>query len=126
VSEASAYLRVTAVPEGEAPLSVREQWVGLRLPLHPRALRPRRVRTFGVVSGPRGALAQLVALCLGRTASARGYVVEAAPAIDILRQQSPEAAAWWQANAPHMLRPRRYFVFAEHCGQVEARSRSIA
>lgn len=114
------YLHVTAVPDGEAPLSVREKWVGLRLPLHAAAERSREARTFGVLSGPRRTSARLFALFMGRSIPARGYVVEAARAIEILRQQSPEAAARWQANAPHMLRPGRYFLFAENCGHVEA------
>ena len=120
MNRVSAYLRVTAVPDGEAPLSVREKWVGLRLPLHPSAQDPRRARTFGVLSGPRRTMARLAALFLGRSAPGYGYLVEAAAAVDVLRQQHPEAAAWWQANAPHMLRPRSYFLFAESCGHVEA------
>jgi hypothetical protein len=41
-------------PAGEAPLWVREKWVGLRLPVVLREAKPVRALTAGVLTGPRG------------------------------------------------------------------------
>jgi hypothetical protein len=35
-----------------------------------------------------------------------------------LEKKSPEAAAWWRANVPHMTNPLRAFLFSESVCQV--------
>lgn len=113
----TAHLRITTVPPGEA-LWVRERWVGLSLPLAPSNAKPRRLLTSGVLSGPDRFLSRIAALLAGRLKRESGYAVEARIAVEVLARHSPEAAAWWCANAPHRLRPGRYFVFDAASGHV--------
>jgi hypothetical protein len=111
-------VRIIAVPPGEAPLWVREKWVGLELPL----LRWASAGTFigfGAVSGPRTWLAQIWALLRGGSQRIYGFVVDASRAVDILDRASPEAAAWWRENAAEPVRPGRGLIFhAEACDVV--------
>ena len=103
-------IRITSVPPGEAPLWVREKWVGLELP----TIAPPQARvysTVGTVSGPISCLGLLVAFLRGRTEKTSGYVVSGQAALKALSEVSPEAAAWWRANAPNFVRPGRYLVF---------------
>jgi hypothetical protein len=44
-------------------------------------------------------------------------VVDARTAVDILARHAPEAAAWWEREAPHCLAPGRKFLF--HAGVCE-------
>jgi hypothetical protein len=73
-----------------------------------------------VLSGPRGFLASVGALLTGRLKRRSGFLVETQAAIAVLAKSSPEAAAWWQQNTPHLLRPKRYFVFPDDVGHVES------
>jgi hypothetical protein len=108
-------VRIIAVPPGEAPLWVREKWVGLELPLlHWSSART--FTSFGAVSGPRTYLAQRWAYLRGRSDRVYGFVVDASRAVDILDRASPEAAAWWRENAAEFVLPTRGLVFhAEAC-----------
>jgi hypothetical protein len=119
VTSERVVLRITAVPPGEAPLAIREQWVGVALPLAPALRTPRRARTFGVLTGPRRRIARLVARILGKTVSQRGYVVSALPAVETLGLTHPKAAQWWRENTPHLMRRGGFFLFPEDTGQVE-------
>jgi hypothetical protein len=98
VTKASPSVRIIGVPPGEAPLWVREKWVGLELPLtrYPTA---RDTFTFGVLSQPVSCLAQFWA-------------------VEVLERSSPEAAAWWREHAPQYLAPKRYLVFHENVCEV--------
>jgi hypothetical protein len=111
-------LRIEAVPPGEAPQWVREQWVGLALPLAGRQSSPRSVLTSGVMSGPKSLWASLAALISGKLVRRTGYVVETSAAVAILATKSPEAAAWWRENTPWLGRPGRYFVSPYEVGRV--------
>ena len=118
MSETASSLQITQVPPGEAPLWVREQWVGLVLPLAQRRQSPLAFLTSGVVSGPKTGLSRLAALLTGRLKRESGYRVDTQAAVAILAGRRPEAAAWWRENAPHVLRPGRYFVFHRDAGHV--------
>ncbi len=59
-------LRITSVPPGEAPLWVREKWVGLSLPLAQRKAQALSLFTSGVLSGPRGFFSSIGALLAGK------------------------------------------------------------
>jgi hypothetical protein len=108
-------VRIIAVPPGEAPLWVREKWVGLELPLLCWPSTGKLIG-FGAVSGPRTFLAQIWALLRGRSQRIYGFIVDAARAVDILDRASPEAAAWWRENAAELILPERGLVFhAEVC-----------
>ncbi len=113
-------VRIVAVPPGEAPPEVRQAWVGLCLPIRPTLFgrRRRRMKTFGVLSGPR-TLGALLRAMVGLEAI-EGYAVPVLPAIAILEQVHPAAAGWWRAHASHMLQPGRHFGFpAEVCVEVD-------
>ena len=114
----ASQLRITSVPSGEAPLWVREKWVGLSLPLAQRKAQALSLFTSGVLSGPRGFFSSIGALLAGKLERRSGFLVEARAAIAVLAKSSPEAAAWWHENTPHLLRPKRYFVFPQGVGHV--------
>ena len=103
-------VRIVRAPIGEAPVWVRQAWIGLTLPLAPSA-RSGRWRSVGVLSGPRSFVGFLLAWITGRTEIIEGYPVMAAEAVDRLSHQNAEAAAWWREHAPHLLRPRGVFLF---------------
>jgi hypothetical protein len=46
--------------------------------------------------------------------------MESIRAVDILSASSPDAAAWWRENTPHLFAPDRYLVF--HEGSKTAKS----
>jgi hypothetical protein len=118
VNKKSMAVRIIAVPPGEAPLWVREKWVGLTLPTYFSS--PKTSLTIGVVSGPRTRLGQLWAILRGRAARTSGYAVDGNRAVEILASSSPEAAAWWREHAAELVAPKRRLVFpAEACQVVE-------
>jgi len=108
-----ASIRITSVPPGEAPVNVREAWVGLKLPLQHET--PRRYLGSGVLSGPRSTFQTLVHLFTFRLKVQTGFVVPSLIAIEILERTQPNAARWWRENASHTARPKRYFLFSSDC-----------
>ena len=110
-------VRIVAVPPGEAPFWVRQKWVGLDLPVV-RYSAHRKFFSFGVLSYPRSWLAQWAAIFHGRAQGDAGYAVEAAPAVEVLARVSPEAAAWWRENVPHLIAPNCYLVFHEEVCRI--------
>ena len=104
---------------GEAPLWVREKWVGLALPLARQEDSPGAFLTSGVLSGPKTFFSQLLALLSGRLTREAGYAVETHRAMAALAVASPEALTWWQENVPYVEQSNRYFVFQAHVGHVE-------
>jgi hypothetical protein len=107
-------VRILAVPPGEAPQWVREKWVGLELPLAQLSSEAQARRSAGVLTGPRGFLLSVGALLRGELHKRSGFVVNVLEAIAVLERVSPEAAQWWRANAAHLMKPSRYFLFPEH------------
>jgi hypothetical protein len=118
VSLGAQRIRIIAIPPGEAPPWVREQWVGLELPLAQLSRRARSRTVFGVLSGPRGQLARWLAILTGRARRESGYAVSVSDAVAVLEGKSPEAAAWWRTNVPDMTSPFRCFLFSESVCQV--------
>ena len=118
MSLGAARIRIIAIPPGEAPPWVREQWVGLELPLAQRSRTARPRRVFGVLTGPRDLLARWFAILSGRARRESGYAVRVTDAIAVLEGKSPEAAAWWRTNVPHMTSPFRCFLFSENACMV--------
>jgi len=110
-------IRIVAAPPGEAPLWVREKWVGLDLPVT-RYSACSGFLGLSVPSTPRSWLGQWAAVVRGRAEPVAGYAVEASPAVGILSTVSAEAAAWWREHAPHLIAPRRYLVFHEEVCRV--------
>jgi hypothetical protein len=110
-------VRIVAVPPGEAPLWVRQKWVGLDLPVV-RYAAHRKFLAFGVLSIPQSWPAQWAAILRGRAERVAGYAVEAALAVGILAKVNPDAAAWWRENTPHLIAPKRYLVFHEEVCRI--------
>src|SRR4029450_1901344 len=108
-----ASIRITSIPPGEAPVAVRSAWVGVELPL--KRKNPQRYLGSGVLSGPRSAIQTLIHLFTFRLKVHTGFVVPSLTAVEILERTQPTAARWWRENAPHTMRPRRYFLFPPEC-----------
>lgn len=81
-------IRITKVPAGEAPLWVREAWVGTVIPCDPY---------FGYGDNPEKGV-----LSLKENDGVRrklcSFAVLQEDAIGILRDYSPRAAMWWQIH----------------------------
>ena len=113
------FVRFISVPPGEAPLNVRRAWVGLVVPLDTRfGNQPRQVSVFGVVTGPRDLLVRLWDVLTGKAPKVDGFILPARQCVDLLEGKDPKAAAWWRENAPHMLAPGKFFVFAADACEV--------
>ena len=102
-----AIVRIKTVPPGEAPVWVRQMWVGLELPLI----------AGQVQADHQGALGVLSRRPVQPPAS---YAVDANTAFTILESASPEAAAWWRENAPDIAKPGFQLVFpADVCERLD-------
>jgi hypothetical protein len=111
-------VKIIDVPAGEAPLHVREAWVGLVLPIVGR--RSFRLWTSGVLTGARTPWGRLWAALRGRWRKREGYAVDAAEAIRLLALERADAAQWWRENASHLIASRRRFLFdRDVCQPVE-------
>jgi len=77
-------IRIVSVPPGEAPLWVREKWVGLQLPLVPGKAKPGSFRTSGVLTGPRNSLSRIWRLIAGQMPRQTGYAVDVDAALQVL------------------------------------------
>ncbi len=113
------YLVITAVPFGDAPLWVREKWIGVSVPLAQSSDKALNVRTVSVLSKTNHILGFLFACLFGRTKRETGFLVESKLAIELLARSSPEAANWWYENTPQLLKLNQYFLFDEQCGHTE-------
>ncbi len=103
-------IKIISTPPGEAPLEIREAWIGIVLPLAESKIR--NGSTFGVLSWPGGLFQQWWEILRGCAKNESTYAVNAKTAIEILEASKPEAAAWWRENAPQLLVPYRRFGFA--------------
>lgn len=88
------YIRIISVPKGNAPLSIRKQWLGLKLPLD---------------GGLDTKSAQKNIKRRHRLKD--GFVVNAAQALTVLNKSSPMAGNWWRRNLPPV--PDNQLVFAK-------------
>jgi hypothetical protein len=102
-------VKIVGVPAGEAPLHIREAWVGMALPIVGR--KSVRLWTSGVLTAARTPWGRIWAALRGRWRKREGYVVDAAEAIRLLARERPDAAQWWQQNAAHFIEARRRFLF---------------
>jgi hypothetical protein len=113
-------VRIVQTPPGEAPLEVREAWVGLVLPLRAGEAGPREILTKGVLTGPRSYLGYLFARLLRRFKVVHGFCVDAVGAVQVLARHDARAADWWQTHAPAFVQPGATLIFhAEVCELVD-------
>jgi hypothetical protein len=104
---------------GEAPLWVREKWVGLELPLAQKTMEPLRLYVgSGVLTGPKTWIAEILTWLTGRLKPESGFLAGVVAAVEILERTSPEAAAWWRENAGYLMHPRKTFLFQADCCHV--------
>lgn len=105
------YIRIVAIPPGEAPLWVREKWVGLCLPVADDR-GSRNAYVSGVLSGPPNR-------CAPENPSKQdGYAVYGRDAISELQKAAPDAAAWWRNHASRLLAPDRKLLFQTACCEL--------
>src|SRR5207253_2971180 len=103
----SVRVRIVTIPPGEAPEEVRRAWVGLELPLivgqvHTEHIAAQQAVSHQAVNAP------------------NSYAVEGRAAVAILEAASPDAAAWWRQNAPHVLASGYQLIFpADVCERLD-------
>ena len=107
-----AKIRIVAVPPGQAPKWVREQWVGLELPVAENTPSPEDSQVGVNYGKPREFIETILEGPTEETENEfwqrvtskykpeniGGYPVETRIAIEILRKKSPAAAQWWEEN----------------------------
>ena len=94
-------VKIIDVPPGEAPDWVRNEWVGLSLPLAENV--PSVTHAIGVLGG--------------EVKNPSGYHVETEKAIQILEEKSPEAAQWWKNQIiPSLM---KWLVFKEDVCELQ-------
>lgn len=109
-------IRITSVPPGDAPLWVRQKWVGVEL-TSVLSSEPKNFRSASVLA-PSSFFASLRRLITGQSRKVNGYPVQVTSAIAALEKSSPQAAMWWRSTTPELLSPHRLFVFDASVCQV--------
>ena len=111
-------IKIIATPSGEAPLWVRQAWIGLELPLLIPGLHI--VPVMGVITG-QSALHRLgYRLGLLRSEVMTGYFVNSSIAISLLLEQNESAAIWWETHLPQYLDSGQNFVFDARACEIQA------
>jgi hypothetical protein len=95
--------RIIAVPPGQAPLWVRQAWVGLVLPMDKPPSVPSIVPRIGAVTST----------FVGGVTPTK-FSVKFRTALPILRKANPEAANWWETESHPAFRldPLALLIFA--------------
>ena len=94
------YVRITAMPHGDAPDAIRAAWIGLTLPLctttypQPRSIPAAKQSLVG---------------------DATAYVVDTLAAVAVLASTHPSAAAWWRENRSALLVAGGKWVYPANC-----------
>lgn len=90
------YIRIFKVPKGEAPLKIREKWVGIVLPCDPIAGYSDNKTDYSILTRQ-------------QVEKFYGFSVPQDLAIENLEQINPEAANWWKNLG--FPKPNEYFGF---------------
>lgn len=111
-------IEIVSTPMGDAPLKVRQAWIGLILPLLPGSadvpVRAPAVSVFAISTGWQSWLRWLFRRPYPAV-DFTGYYVPSAEAIRILAEGSPHAAQWWRRNMPSLLQFDASLVFDAGC-----------
>ena len=94
-------IRIIAVPPGEAPLEIREQWVGLILPLADGMPGTWQLQTTGVITGELSDEETI------------GYAVEFSEAMAALAETAPDAVKWWKTNTLYLFEEEGVLIFEQ-------------
>ena len=116
----NGWIRINSTPFGEAPLWVRQSWIGIDLPLAGPTLVDAPI--YGVLSSQSWWNRLWFRLGFLPKQRISGYLVEMATAVDLLRKHAPEAAAWWLQHVPEVAwRDGRRFIFdSASCQRIAA------
>ena len=111
-------IEIVSTPLGDAPLKVRQAWIGLILPLHETSFAgPESIpglSVFAASTGVQSWFRWLFRRPYPET-TFTGYIVPSAEAIRILGESAPAAADWWRRNVPAFLHPEATFLFDADC-----------
>ncbi|MFV8781137.1 hypothetical protein ACNKU7_01830 [Microbulbifer sp. SA54] len=102
-------LLITSTPSGFAPDWVREQWIGMKLPL-----------TAGALNGDLeiDEIPPEVDASSGKSIHYNSPIVLALDAFELLKEKSPEAWEWWHNNCPDLFASEAALVFNEGSWEV--------
>ena len=92
-----ASIKIVSIPPGQAPESVRKEWIGVVIPLLPE--QEDDVIGCGVLDG------------VPSNENRGGYQVSARVAVDEVKKKAPEAGQWWEENLDGL--DDMNFVFAK-------------
>lgn len=92
-------MRITSVPNGQAPLHIREKWIGVEIPF----IEMGTPKSVGVIDGK-------------PVKRHEAFTVNQTEALTALREKSPEAADWWK-NMGFPI-PGIHFTFNIECAEV--------
>ena len=97
-------VKITSMPPGGAPVAIREQWIGVEMPLEQGPSEPGILRSVtGGKPNPK---------------SYGGFPVKTEDAIQALREQGREEAAEWWENWFLSSPSGKTLVFAASCGEL--------
>lgn len=108
-------IRIINTPPGEAPIEIRNGWIGIELPLAKDGLQ--NCGTFGVLTGPKTIIGKWLNVLMGRYGRESGYIVEGSTALKLLRDHNHSAASWWVENT-YFDKSGKYMFFHEHVCEV--------
>jgi hypothetical protein len=104
-SARSEHISVKRAPIGEAPLEIRQAWIGVTLPTLESGF-PQTTTGYGVLTKSPCVI--------------HGYKVNGRLAVETLARTNPAAAQWWRNNDPQVLEDGRYLIFPVECCTPEA------
>ncbi len=101
---ATGRIRIIKIPDGEAPIEIRQAWVGLTLPCDPYLGYPDKGLERGVLTNEEAPRNRC------------GFSAPQDEAIAILAQSNPKAATWWKEHG--FPQPDQRFGFAEKEAEI--------
>ncbi|HEY8027316.1 MAG TPA: hypothetical protein VIF60_22425 [Burkholderiaceae bacterium] len=118
-------IQIVSTPPGEAPLEIRQAWIGTVLPVANNSPIPIKVPVVGVLTGRR-TFAQRIWRRIARVRKNEmweGFPIFGRQAIEELEKTNAVAANWWRQNAPHVLAAGQILIFPSACCNVLQDSR---